>query len=168
MKLVNAVFEDHLAAFVDDTVHDACKGEAATDDGAHANQELQEVFAHIRVLYGERRHLVIENDQALVALKLRLTRCSQLEYFVLVKKLRAENVVNPGAELSEEDGWHSFEVKSNSHCFLIARQLALKSIKWVHHASIWEVSCDSFKVSLLAKRQMVDPERVVESVAFHR
>ena len=74
---------------MDHTIHNACKSEAASDDGAHANQELKEVLSHIWVLNSEGRDLIIENDQALVALILCLTRRGQLEHFVFVKKFWA-------------------------------------------------------------------------------
>jgi len=65
LELVNAIFKNYLAALVDDAVYDACKREDTSDNAAHVDEELEKVLFRIRVLYGKRRNLIVEDDKAL-------------------------------------------------------------------------------------------------------
>ena len=74
LKLVDAIFEDNLTAFVNHTVTYAGKSKATSDYRAHIDQELEKVFTFVRVLHSEGGHLVIENNQTFIRLELCLAR----------------------------------------------------------------------------------------------
>ena len=168
LELVNAVFEDDLAALVDDTVHDACHGEDTSDDTTHRNEELNDVLARISVLHSEGRYLVIENDEALEGLEFGLTRRCQLEYLPEVHQAVAvENLEDPSGKLTEEDRWHRFDIETDSHRRLIIRFNPLEAVKRMHDSSLWEVSRDRVEICKFAERQMVDLEGVIELDPLH-
>ena len=75
---------------MNEAVHDTSKGEDTTNDCTHADKELEEVLTYVRVLDRERRHLVVEDDQALKVLIFRLARRCQLENLVLMEQFSAE------------------------------------------------------------------------------
>ena len=66
LKFVDSVFEDNLATFMNKAVNNASKSENSTDNCTHADQKLQKVLPHIRVLNSKWGHLVVEDYQALI------------------------------------------------------------------------------------------------------
>jgi len=54
LQLIDPLFEDNFAAFMNHTVDNACKCENTSNDGAHADQELEEVLAHVGIFDCER------------------------------------------------------------------------------------------------------------------
>ena len=113
---------------MNDAVNDACQRENASNDAAHADEELEEVFFRVGVHDGEGRDLVVENDQALEGLEFGLVRGSQLKHFVSEEHFVLEDAQHPTGEFAQEDGRHCFDVETHAHVLLTLGHLALKPV----------------------------------------
>ena len=103
LEFVDTVFEDNFAAFVDETVADACKCKNSANDRAHVDQELKEIFSRVCIHHSEGRHLIVENNQAFIGLELSFAGTIELKHFVAVHHFgAAENSQEPRSELAVE------------------------------------------------------------------
>lgn len=153
---------------MDKTVDNASEGEHTTNNSTHADQELQKVLPHVRVLNGKWRHFVVEDYQALIWLEFSLTWCSQLEDLVFVQKFIAEDRGEPRCKLSQKYRWHRLQVEPTPHISLILRKITVEAIQGVHDAGVWELTGNNIEVGQRAEWQVVDSEGVVKLVPLSR